>query len=166
MWVLCAVAFAHQFGPQAPTGTEFSNFFKEVIMYIEEERETRREFINLQTTLESSIDVCKTISYSESEFLDGGCPCLANMITTYANGIPARHVTRTKFDCVRHQAHGWLWWKEEFFLCAVFLEDIVLQRATQLFHGKATLLGVDDIHGPDDGSRAIDSHRGRNFVEG
>src|SRR5690348_3777265 len=118
-WILSSIAFAHKFGPQTSTCAEFSNFFEEVIMYIEEERETRCEFIDLQATLESSIDVGKTISYSESQFLDSGCSCLADMITAYTYGIPAWHITCTKFDCVSHQAHGWLWWKEEFFLCAV-----------------------------------------------
>src|SRR6266516_4009666 len=127
-------------------------------MYIEEEGETQRELIDFQTALQSSIDVGKAIGNGESQLLDGGCPCLANVITTDANGIPTWHVACTKFDGVCHQAHRRLWWKEEFFLCAVFLEDIILQCATQLCHGEATLLGIYDIHGPDDGSRAIDGH--------
>ena len=134
-------------------------------MHIEEEREARREFINLQTALQRSIHVGQPIGNSKRQFLHRRCPCLANMIAADADRIPARHMARAKLDGIRHQAHRWLRWEKKLFLGTILLEDVVLQRAPERSHWEAALLRVDDIHGPDNRSRAIDRHRGRDFVQ-
>src|SRR5258708_40277288 len=111
------------------------------------------------------MDIGKAIGEGECEFLDGGCSRLANVIAADADGIPARHVARAKLDGIGDQAHGWLRWEKELLLSAVFLENIVLQCAAQLLLGEAALLGIDDIHGPDHGCRAINGHGSGYLVE-
>ena len=88
------------------------------------------------------------------------------MIAANADRVPARHVACAEFDGIRYQAHGWLGREEKFFLGAILLKYVVLQRAAQFFPGKAALLRVDDIHSPDHGCWTINGHRSGNLVEG
>src|SRR5438105_9624225 len=134
-------------------------------MDIEEEGQARCKLVDLQAALECSVYIGQPVGNSEGQFLDSGGSRLANMVATDADGIPARHMACAKLDGIRHQAHGRLRWEEKLFLRAVLLEDIVLQRAAQLSHGEAALLGVDNIHGPDDRGRAINRHRGGYSIE-
>ncbi len=40
-----------------------------------------------------------------------------------------------------------------------------MQRAAQLRHREAALLGIDDIHGPDNGGGAVNGHRSGDFIQ-
>src|SRR5947209_6670390 len=134
-------------------------------MHIEEEREAWCKFVDLQATLEGCIHVGETIGDGEGKFLHSGGPGLANMVAANADGIPTWHVARTKFNSICHQAHRWLWREEKLLLRTVFLEDVILQRASQFLLGKPALLRIDNVHRPDHGRRAIDGHRGSNLIE-
>ncbi len=164
-WILSAVALAHELRPQASPGAELGNLLEEVVVYVEEEGQARCELIDLQASLEGSIYIRQAVRNGEGQLLYGSCSGLANMVTTDADGIPAWHVARAKFDGIRDQAQRWFGREKKLFLCAVLLEYVVLQRTAKRSHGVAILLGIGDIHGPDYGCRAIYRHGGGDFIE-
>src|SRR5206468_8612555 len=124
------VAFAHQFGPQAATSSELGNLFKEVVMHVEEEGQTRGKLIDLEAAFERGIDIGQPIGDGEGKLLHGGSSCLADMVAANANGVPFWHIARAKLDGIDDQTHRWLRREEKLFLCAIFFQYIVLQRAT------------------------------------
>ena len=73
-------------------------------MYIEEEGEARRKFINCQATFQRSIDISQTIGERKGQFLYCCCASFANMVAANADRVPAWHMTRAKLDSVDHQA--------------------------------------------------------------
>ncbi len=87
------------------------------------------------------------------------------MVAADGDGVPQRHVARAVLDGVDHQPHRRLRWEDVLLLSLILLQDVVLQRAAQLFLGHALLLGRGDVHGPDDGRRAVDGHAGRHLIE-
>ena len=111
------------------------------------------------------IDIGQTVGQRKGQLLHSSRARLADMVAADADGVPARHVARAELDGIRHQAHRWFWREEKLFLRDILFENIILQRAAQFGTWKAIFLSVDDIHGPDYRSRAIDRHRGRDFVE-
>src|SRR5947207_13302066 len=100
-------------------------------MDIEEEGETRCELIDLQTASERCLDVCQPIGDSKCQFLYSRCPGLTDVIATDTDRVPAWHITCTELDRIYDQTHRRFWRKEKLFLCNIFLENIILQRATQ-----------------------------------
>src|SRR5579863_937910 len=102
--VLCSITFAHQFCPDAASSAEFSNLFKEVIMHIKEEREARREFIDLQATLQGRIDIGQAIGNREGEFLYRCCTRLADVVSTNTNRVPPGHIACAKLDSISYEA--------------------------------------------------------------
>src|SRR5260370_42301729 len=107
--VFGSITLTHQSGPQSPSCTKFSNFLKEVIMHIEEEREAWGKFIDLQATYQCSIYIGQTISDGKGQFLHSGRSGLANMVAADTDGIPARHMARPELNSIYYQTHGRLW---------------------------------------------------------
>src|SRR5579864_1922394 len=90
--VLCAVAFAHEPGPEAASGAEFGDFFEEIVVYVEEEGETRSKLIDFETALKCSVNISKAVGDGEGQFLDSGRPRFADVIAADTDGVPTRHV--------------------------------------------------------------------------
>ena len=156
--VFGAESLLHLFGPDASGSSELADFFEEIVVGVKEETEPGREFVNLQTPVQSVADILETVGQRESQFLDGVGTSLPYMVATDADGVPAGYVTRGVFYGVSHQAHGRLRREDVLVLGDKFFEYVVLNGTAQLVQGSALFFCQSDVHGPDDRRRAIDRH--------
>ena len=90
--VLRAKAIAHEARPQPPRRAELGDFFEEVVVRVEEERELRREVVDLQAGLQRRFDVRDRIRQRERHFLHRRRSGLADVIAADADRVPVRHV--------------------------------------------------------------------------
>ncbi len=106
---------------------------KELQMRVEEKREPRREFVDIEPRLYPRFDIGEPVGKRKGEFLYGRGARLADVITADANRVPFWHVFGTERHLVRDQPHRGFWRKDERLLRDVLLENIVLCRAGQVF---------------------------------
>ena len=103
-----------------------------------------------------------SVKASSCAAVDSG---FADVVAADADRVPLGHVLRAELDRVGHQAHRRRRREDELFLRDVLLEDVVLDRAAELIHRHALLLGGGDVHRPDDGRWRVDRHAGRRLCQ-
>ena len=97
-------ALAHHAGPQTARGTKLRHFFQQVVVCIEEKRDARCEVVNREAGIDCRVYIRDGICEGESDFLDRGRTCLANVITADSTLVPARRLTRAERKRVGDQA--------------------------------------------------------------
>src|SRR5689334_8401157 len=103
---------AHDARPQTARRAVFRNFFQQVVVRIEEEREAWRKIVDFQSGFQSRFDVSDRISKGEGDLLDRGRAGFANMIAADRNRVPLRHFTRAKRERIGNQSQTRLRWKD------------------------------------------------------
>ena len=144
--------------PDAASGAVLGDFFEEIVVRVEEERELRNESVDVHAATHAPFNVLEAIAQSEGQFLNGGRAGFANVIAADGDGIEFGSVFYAEFESVDDQAHGRFGRVDVFLLRDVFLEDVVLQSAGEFFPVGALFFGDRQIHGPDDGGGRIDGH--------
>ena len=142
--------------PDAPRGAVLGDLLEEVDLGVEEERQARREVVDVEAALDGLLDVGEAVLEREGELLLGGGAGLADVVAGDRDRVPARHVVGAPLDHVPAQAHRGVDRKAPLLLGDVLLEDVRLDRAReQLGRYRATgsvavLLGGDDEVGEHD----------------
>ena len=152
-------------GPHDPRGAVLGDFLEQIVVGVEEETESMRELIDLQSAGQALVDVVKAVGQGESQLLSGRRAGLANVIAADRNRVPLRHVVRAKLDHVDRQPHRGLGRKVNLVLSVKFLERVVLDRAPQLLPIEALVLGIGQIKGHHDRGRGVDRHRHRELAD-
>src|SRR5438876_1299407 len=134
-------------------------------MRIKKEGEARCELVDIQAGLDGRLHIGHPIGQGESQLLDRGRPRLADVIPGNGDGVPAGHVAGSEYDRVHHQPHRGFGREDVLLLRDVFLQDVVLQRASQRSGSQAFLLAHGDVHRIEDGGRRVDRHGGGDLVQ-
>ena len=134
-------------------------------MNVEEEREARREFVDVQAALDGPLHVLQTIGNRERELLRGGRAGFANVIAADADAVPARHLFCAKLDRVGDDAHRRTRRHDPGVLGDELFEAIVLDRAADLVARDSALVGQGDVEAEQHRSGAVDRHRRGDLVE-
>ena len=166
--VLGAVRVAHLARPDAPRGAVLGDLLEEVDLRVEEERQPRREVVDVEAARDRLLDVGEAVLERERELLLGGRSRLADVVAGDRDRVPARHVLRAPLDHVDHQPHGWVDREAPLLLRDVLLEDVRLDRAREALARRGVRgigLGGDDIEGEHDRGGRVDRHRHRNLAE-
>ena len=148
--------------PDATGRPELGHLFKEIVVDVEKEAESGRETVHRQPAGLAMPDVFKTVGQGEGKLLHCVGASLPDVITADAYGIPPRCVVGGKLHRVHHQAHGRRRWENILVLGDVLFQDIVLQSAAQPVQRHTLFFRHGQVHGPDDGRRAVDGH-GRGY---
>src|SRR5712691_3724465 len=143
--VLRSVFLPQLASPDAPRGSVFRDLLEEVEMRVEEEGETRREVIDVETALDRPVDVCEAVRERERELLRRGRAGLADVVARDRDRMPLGHLLRAELDHVRDQPHRRLGREDELLLRDVLLEDVRLDRPAKLRAGNALLLADADV---------------------
>ena len=151
--------------PDAPGRPQLGNLLEEVVVDVPEEREARREFVDVEPARQAPLHVGEPVGQREGQLLGGGGPRLADVIARNRHRVPLRRVLRPPLEAVDDEAQRGLDGKAPRVLRHVLLEDVILDRAAQLFGRHALLLGGGDVEAPQDDRRPVDGHRGRHLVE-
>src|SRR2546423_11437259 len=75
--------FAHNTRPDSARSPVLCNLFKEIVVGVEEERDTRHKFVNVQPCACAPLHVFNTVAQGESEFLNRRCSGLAYVIAAH-----------------------------------------------------------------------------------
>src|SRR5207248_8399253 len=98
-----AVAVAHPTRPDAPRGAVLRDLLEEVDVRVEEERETRRERVDVQTGMTTELDVREPVGDGERQLLRRGRTGLANVVSGDRDRVPAGHLSGAERDRVTHE---------------------------------------------------------------
>src|SRR5213596_3458365 len=155
----------HNPGPEPPRRPELRDFFDEVVVGVEEERELRRELVDREAGVERRADVGHTVGERERDLLDRGGARLAHVIPRDRDRVPARHVVPAVGEGVGDQPHRGGRGEDVGPARDVLLEDVVLHGPGQGRRGDPTPLRRGHVEGEQDGRRGVDRHRRGHAVE-
>src|SRR5262245_4226028 len=86
----------HNLRPQTASGTKFRYLFKEIVVDIKEERETRGEFVDIKPCFHRRLNIGNAIGQRESNLLGGSRASFADVVARDRNGVPVRHLICTE----------------------------------------------------------------------
>ena len=142
---LRAVALAHVARPDAARGAQLGDLLEEVEVAVPEEREPRREVVDVEPALEALLDVGEAVGERERQLLRRGRAGLADVVAGDRDRVPLRHVLGRELDQVDDDAQRGPRREAPALLRDVLLEDVVLERAAQPVERHAALLGVRQV---------------------
>src|SRR5215469_10713346 len=151
-------AFAHDFVPDAARGAVLGDFLEEVAVGVEEKGEMRSEIVDVEAAANGPVDIFDSVAKSEGEFLNGGGTGFADVIAADGDDVEFGSLLGAEFESVDDEAHGRARRVDVFLLRDVFLEDVVLNCAADVFPVRALLFSDGEVHRPDDGGGRIDGH--------
>src|SRR5260370_19205787 len=99
---------AHDVCPHAAGGAELGYLFKQVIVAVEEEGESPCKSVYIESSIQGGLYVTNCIGKRESHLLDSRRACLAYMIATDADRIPAGHMRSAVTEHIGDDAHRML----------------------------------------------------------
>src|SRR6266699_6508405 len=151
-------AIARNMRPHTASSAEFGNFFKQVVVAVEEKGQVTREGIYIESSINGSLNVCDGIGEREGDLLYSGGAGFAYMVAADADGVPARQVLGAIAEQVGDDAHGVLRWVNVGAARNVLFQDVVLHGTRELAHICSLLFGNGDVEGKQDTSSGIDGH--------
>src|SRR3954447_1562194 len=117
-----AVALLQLTRPDPPGRAVLRDLLEEVEMRVEEEREPRREVVDVEAALRCRLDVGEPVGEGERKLLRCGRPRLADVVARDRDRMPEWHLPRTKLDQVEDEPHRRLGRKDPLLLRDVLLE--------------------------------------------
>ena len=115
--------------PQASRGAELGRFLKNVARGREVEGNPGREVIDVQTALQTRLDIGYGVRQSEGHLLNQCGARFPQVVPTHVHKVPAGQVLRAVLNQVYRQSQRRPGWKDIVPASQEFLEDIILRRA-------------------------------------
>ena len=107
--IRCPEAFFHDPRPNAPAGAHLGYFFEEIDMRVPEKGESSREFVYLESSFDSFLDIGDAVINRKGKFLHGGRARFPDMVAAYADRVPARAPLWPRTQRCPSQASGSVW---------------------------------------------------------
>jgi len=165
-FVFGAVAVAHHSCPDSTGGSEFADFFKELVVGVEEVGEAWGEGVDVEASYEACFDIFHAVAEGEGEFLWGVGAGFADVVAGDGDGVPFGEVLGLELDGVYDEFYGCFWWVDELVLRMELFEDVVLECTSEGVPGDVELFGHGEVHGPDDACGAVDGLGDGDGVDG
>src|SRR5260370_7961709 len=159
-------AVAHDVRPHTTGGTELGNFFEQVIVAVEEKGESTGKGVYIETGIQGCLYVADGIRKCERHLLNCRRACLAHMIATDADWIPARQVLGTETEHIGNDAHRMPWRIDIRATRNVFFQHVVLHSAGELAYAGTLVFRNGDIQRKQDAGGSIDRHRSPDPLQG
>ena len=164
--VLGAEPFLHDLGPHSPGGAELCDLLEDVVVGGKEERQLRREVVDVQPGVDGSLDVRDPVAQREGDLLGRGRAGLADVVAGDGDRVEVRHLRRAELEDVGDDPHRRPRRVDVGVPGDVLLEHVVLDRAPQLRTVDALFVADGDVHREQHRGGRVDGHRRRDFVEG
>ncbi len=155
----------HQRRPEVARGAQLGDLHEEVHADAEEEREARREGVDVEARGEGGAHIFQAVGDGEGEFLHAGRPGFLHVIAGDRDRVEARHVLRRVGDDVGDDPHRGFRRVDVGVADHELLEDVVLDGPVEVLLGDPLLLARDDEHRQHRQHRAVHGHRDRHLVE-
>ena len=134
-------------------------------MCIEKERDPRNKLVHIHASIDAVFHILNSVAQGKGQFLQRRRSCLAYVVAANRYRVVFWYVFRRVFKGVDDQLHRRFDRVYPFFLRDVFLQDIVLQSARDLFEIGFLFLGDDQIHRQKDRGGRIYRLRDRHLIE-
>src|SRR5215208_1516117 len=125
-WALRAVAIAHVARPNASRGAKLGDLLEEVVMDVPEEREARREVVDVEPARDPALHVRESVRERERELLRRRGTRLADVVAGDGYRVPERRVLGAPLEAVDDEAQGGLDREAPGVLRHVLFQDVVL----------------------------------------
>src|SRR6267143_626017 len=165
-WIFCTEAFRHDASPETAGRAVFGDFFKKIVVGVEEKRKLRSEFIDAESGVECGLDVGDAIGERESHFLDGGGAGFADVIAGDGDGVPLGKIVAAPGENVRDDAHRGAHGIDVRAAGDVFLQNVVLHGAGKFLQAGALPFRNCHIETEQDCGGGVDGHGRGEFFQG
>ena len=155
----------HAFGPQYPGSAQLGGLHEEIHADAEEERQPRRELIDLEPTPERGPHVFESIRQRERQLLHRRRPGFVHVIAGNRYGIEPGHVGSGVGDHVGHDSHRWSGRIDVRVPDHELLEDVILDRAGEGRGSDSLFLSRDDVRRHHRQHRPVHGHGHAHLVE-
>ena len=162
---LRAEALSHRPRPDAARCAVLRDLLEEVEVRVEEERQARRELVDVEAALDRPFNVGEAVRERERELLCGVRPCFPDVVARDRDRMPERHLSRAELDHVGDEPHRRLGREDVLLLRDVLLEDVRLDRPAQPLARDALLLADARVEREQDRRGRVDRHRRRHVAE-
>ena len=152
-------------GPQQAGGAHLGDFHEVVFPLRPEERESRREGVDVDAGGDAGAEVFPTVGESISHFEVGGGAGFLHVIAGDRDRVELGHVAGGELEDVGDDFHRGSRRIDIGVAHHIFLEDVVLDGARELVEGGALFQRGDDVEREHRQHRAIHGHRDGNLVE-
>ena len=156
---------AHHLGPEQARGAQLRHLHEEVHADRPEERQARREGVDVQADLAAAADVLDAVGQGVGELEVGGRPGLLHVVAGNADRVELGHVLRRVGEDVRDDPHRGRGREDVGVADHELLEDVVLDGPAQLLGRHALLLGGEDVERQHRQDGAVHGHRHAHLVE-
>ena len=160
-----AEAVAQLTRPDPPRRPVLRDLLEEVEMGVEEEREPRRELVDVHPARDRPLDIGEAVRERERELLRRRRAGLADVVAGDRDRVPLGHLRRAPLHHVRDEPHRRLGREDVLLLRDVLLEDVRLDRPAQRRRRDALLLADGDVEREQDRRGRVDRHRGADVAE-
>ena len=151
--------------PQQARGAQLGHLHEEVHADPEEEGQARRELVDVETAFDGRACVLDPVGQREAELLHRGRAGFLHVVAGDRDRVELRHAARRVLDDVGDDPQARRRRVDVGVADHELFEDVVLERAGELFLGHALLLGGDDVAGHHRQHRAVHRHRHAHLVE-
>ena len=154
-----------QFAPQQPAGPKFGHLHEEVHPDAPEERQPRRELVDVQAGVQAGFEVVDTVGQRVGQLQIGCGTGFLDVIAGNRDGVELRHLGTGVGEDVGDDPHGGLRRIDIGVADHELLEDVVLDGPGQLLRRHALLLGGHHIEGQNRQHRSVHGHRHRDLAQ-
>ena len=152
-------------GPDAPSRPELGDLLEEVVVDVPEEGETGREGIHVQAAADPLLHVREPVLEGEGELLRRGRPRLPYVVAGDGDRVEAGRVLARPLEGVGDDLQRGTWREDPRMLRHVLLEDVVLDRPSDLLERYSLLLSGDEQEAVEHHRRPIDRHGDGHLVQ-
>ena len=152
---------ANELTPQQTAGTKLGHLHEEVHPDAPEERQPRRERVDVQAGVEAGLEVVDTVGECVGEFEIGCGTGLLDVVAGNRDGVELRHVRAGVGEDIGDDPHRGLRRIDVGIADHELFEDVVLDGPGEFLRRHALLLGGHHIQREDGQHRAIHCHRHR-----
>jgi hypothetical protein len=160
-----AALLAHDLRPQQTAGAHLRDLDHRVHADRPEERDARREVVDLETGVAAAAQVLEAVGERVGEFDLGGRAGFLHVVARHRDAVELRHVLRAPREDVADHAHRRLRREDVGVADHELLEHVVLDRARESVRGDTLLLRRDDVQREDRDHRAVHRHRDADLIE-
>src|SRR6267143_5152708 len=164
--ILGTEAFRHDPGPETARGAVFGDFFKKIVVGIEEKRKLWRKFIDAESGVERGLDIGDAIGEGEGHFLDGGGAGFADVIAGDGDGVPLGKIVAAPRENIGDDAHRGAHRIDVRAAGDVFLQNVVLHGAGKFLQAGALPFRNCHIETEQDCGGGVDGHGRGDFFQG
>ena len=98
-------AVAHHLRPELARGAELGDLLEEVAVRVEEERDPRREVVDVEAGVDAVLHVLDAVAQRERQLLQRRRARLADVIPAHRDRVPARHFLGAEREDVGDEPH-------------------------------------------------------------